>query len=636
MGDAVSRASAVPLHVQIRRAIQDRITSGELGPGDRLPTELEYARTFGVSIAPVRQALLDLADAGLVVRHKGRGTFVRGARLEEEIDLLELHRQPPAAWHGRPDPGPPAGADRRAGGHRRPAGVRPGTSVVHLQRLAWIDVEPAAILDAWLPSKPFARLAQLDDFEAGRSLYATLDTEFDVRLGLARSRIEVGRLSEMEAPLMQLPELARPPHRLGDRGHRRPRCRGCAGDQADRFRLHHDLAPRPESQPGLGHGRHVTIRTGSADERSIAVMRDEIATIPTVIADQATRLRPALRALAAGIGPDTADLVLTGCGDSHYAGIATRLAFQRATGLRVAATEALEFVRYDVRYVARAAARPRCRQLQRGGRPHHRGRRHGSPLRLADGRAHRPARGTAGEGGCGADPHAGPDPRLLAGHVDVPGDADRPARARRGAGSGSRSRRPGRRDRRCPGPCPRTSPGRRWRWRKTPLAAPPERLTTAATSTFIGAGPSRATAAFGAAKLFEGPQRYGVVQDLEEWAHEQYFVSGPATPIVVVAPTGASRDRAAELLAEMAFIGAPAVFVSDVVDDDAARSAAVCLPITSGLTEPYSPLLTCLPLAQAAFFVAERLGTRSYGFPSAEHEREHYATIHRATQCEPA
>ena len=85
---AVSRSSAVPLHVQIRRAIQERIASGELGPGDRLPTEHEYARTFGVSIAPVRQALLDLADAGLVVRQKGRGTFVRGARLEEEIDLL--------------------------------------------------------------------------------------------------------------------------------------------------------------------------------------------------------------------------------------------------------------------------------------------------------------------------------------------------------------------------------------------------------------------------------------------------------------------------------------------------------------------------------------------------------------------
>jgi GntR family transcriptional regulator len=207
MPAAVSRASAVPLHVQIRRAIQDRIASGELGPGDRLPTEHEYARTFGVSIAPVRQALLDLADAGLVIRHKGRGTFVQGTRLEEEIDLLtsftdSIRRRGKAIriqvlqLELVAAPGDVTGQ----------LGLRPGAQAVHLQRLAWIDDEPAAILDAWLPAKPFARLAELDDFEAGRSLYATLETEFDISLGLARSRIEVGRLSEVEAPIMQLPE----------------------------------------------------------------------------------------------------------------------------------------------------------------------------------------------------------------------------------------------------------------------------------------------------------------------------------------------------------------------------------------------------------------------------------------------
>lgn len=207
MPPAVSRASAVPLHVQIRRDIQDRIASGELGPGDRLPTEHEYARTFGVSIAPVRQALLDLADAGLLVRHKGRGTFVQGTRLEEEIDLLtsftDSIRRRGMAIRIQVLQQELVAAPADIAGQ---LGLRPGAQAVHLQRLAWIDIEPAAILDAWLPAKPFARLAELDDFEAGRSLYATLEAEFDVNLGLARSRIEVGRLSEVEAPIMQLPE----------------------------------------------------------------------------------------------------------------------------------------------------------------------------------------------------------------------------------------------------------------------------------------------------------------------------------------------------------------------------------------------------------------------------------------------
>jgi glucosamine--fructose-6-phosphate aminotransferase (isomerizing) len=380
----------------------------------------------------------------------------------------------------------------------------------------------------------------------------------------------------------------------------------------------------------------VTVARGPGDHRSIAVMRDEIATIPAVIADQATRLRPPLRDLAERLGPGLQEIVLTGCGDSHYAGIATRLAFQRAAGLRVAAIEALELVRYDVRYVPAEPA----------------------PLLVAvsySGEVGRTieAVATAGEFGWRTMAFTGRPEGRLARRVSDPILMDVPtlgfspgtstyiamltallvlaAELARARGRTSQATALDDALARAPELARRTLDGA-----EAAAHRAAERLAAAPASTFIGAGPSRATAAFGAAKLFEGPQRHGVVQDLEEWAHEQYFISGPATPIVVVAPSGASRDRAAELLAEMAFIGAPAILVSDVTDDAAARSAAIRLPVAAGLDEAASPILTCLPLAQAAFFVAERLGTRSYGFPSPEHEREHYETIHRATRGEPA
>jgi GntR family transcriptional regulator len=207
MSIEISRASAVPLHLQIRRRIQEQIASGSLAPGARLPTEQEYAEQFGVSIAPVRQALLDLADAGLVVRQKGKGTFVLGARVEEEIDLLtsftdSLRRRGVAVRIEVLDCARTAASPVVAGS----LGLRTGADVVHLRRLAWIGDDPAALLDAWLPSKPFGALADLTDFDAGRSLYATLETEFDVRLGLARSRMEVGRSTEDEARLLGLAE----------------------------------------------------------------------------------------------------------------------------------------------------------------------------------------------------------------------------------------------------------------------------------------------------------------------------------------------------------------------------------------------------------------------------------------------
>ena len=57
----ISRTSAIPLHTQFRAHLLGRIERGELRQGQKLPSEREYADQLGVSLAPVRQAILDLA-----------------------------------------------------------------------------------------------------------------------------------------------------------------------------------------------------------------------------------------------------------------------------------------------------------------------------------------------------------------------------------------------------------------------------------------------------------------------------------------------------------------------------------------------------------------------------------------------
>ncbi|MEV7687323.1 winged helix-turn-helix domain-containing protein [Streptomyces bungoensis] len=51
---------------EIADALRNRIRSGDLKPGDRLPTQAELAEEFGVERGAVRQALRDLADSGLL------------------------------------------------------------------------------------------------------------------------------------------------------------------------------------------------------------------------------------------------------------------------------------------------------------------------------------------------------------------------------------------------------------------------------------------------------------------------------------------------------------------------------------------------------------------------------------------
>jgi len=66
----------VPVYASIKRELKNQIENGELREGDRIPSEAELARQYGVSRNPTRQALRDLEFEGYIVRTPGRGSFV--------------------------------------------------------------------------------------------------------------------------------------------------------------------------------------------------------------------------------------------------------------------------------------------------------------------------------------------------------------------------------------------------------------------------------------------------------------------------------------------------------------------------------------------------------------------------------
>ncbi|MFD0659232.1 GntR family transcriptional regulator [Thermocatellispora tengchongensis] len=76
---------------ELRRAIY----SGDLGPGDQLPTEADLMQTHGVSRNTVRLALGELVNEGLVSRTPRRGTIVRDRRPLLMYPQRELAPSPP-------------------------------------------------------------------------------------------------------------------------------------------------------------------------------------------------------------------------------------------------------------------------------------------------------------------------------------------------------------------------------------------------------------------------------------------------------------------------------------------------------------------------------------------------------------
>lgn len=91
------RAKAAPrrlperrvLREDVRDRLMEEILSGRLSPGDRL-VETRIAQEFGVSQAPVREALRDLELFGFIVSSPFRGAIVRQVSTEEMAQIYPI------------------------------------------------------------------------------------------------------------------------------------------------------------------------------------------------------------------------------------------------------------------------------------------------------------------------------------------------------------------------------------------------------------------------------------------------------------------------------------------------------------------------------------------------------------------
>jgi GntR family transcriptional regulator len=197
----ISRTSAIPIHTQFRAHLLGRIERGELRKGQKLPSEREYADQLGVSLAPIRQAILDLVKEGYLHRTRGRGTFVQEAKVDEKIAILSSFTQSMRAkgldpnihirFRGLVTADPAIGAALRTQERK----------LILIRRLASVEGEPVALLDAYLSPQTFPKILQAD--LAQDSLYLTLEALYGVVPTRAASTIEVIRCQD-EAEVLGL------------------------------------------------------------------------------------------------------------------------------------------------------------------------------------------------------------------------------------------------------------------------------------------------------------------------------------------------------------------------------------------------------------------------------------------------
>lgn len=66
----------IPVFAQLKAHLIKSIIEGEFGTDGQLPTEFALCSTYSISRTPVHRALAELAEEGVVIRHRRRGTFV--------------------------------------------------------------------------------------------------------------------------------------------------------------------------------------------------------------------------------------------------------------------------------------------------------------------------------------------------------------------------------------------------------------------------------------------------------------------------------------------------------------------------------------------------------------------------------
>lgn len=117
----------------------------------------------------------------------------------------------------------------------------------------------------------------------------------------------------------------------------------------------------------------------------------------------------------------------------------------------------------------------------------------------------------------------------------------------------------------------------------------------------IGAGPSLVAARYGAAKAYEAATVRARAVELEEFCHCEIFAVTNGTPIVLIAPPGASIDRAGEVANALNRLGCRVLVLTAA---EAGVSADVTIELADRMPERFTPMVVAPALQMLAALLA--------------------------------
>jgi GntR family transcriptional regulator len=202
---ALARDNPVPLHTRIREELRTQITRGVFAPRQRLDSEAQLMRRYGVSRITVRQALQALEQGGLIVKVAGKGSFVAPERPTQDLTQLQGLAEALApqglrilnrVLAQRPEVASETIAQR--------LGLATGDPLLHLRRLRLVDGAPLSVDTTWLPADVGQRVVQAD--LQRRDVFAILEQDLGLTLGHADLALDAVAADARLAAELEVPQ----------------------------------------------------------------------------------------------------------------------------------------------------------------------------------------------------------------------------------------------------------------------------------------------------------------------------------------------------------------------------------------------------------------------------------------------
>jgi glucosamine 6-phosphate synthetase-like amidotransferase/phosphosugar isomerase protein len=143
----------------------------------------------------------------------------------------------------------------------------------------------------------------------------------------------------------------------------------------------------------------------------------------------------------------------------------------------------------------------------------------------------------------------------------------------------------------------------------------------------LGGGPNYATAYFGMAKWHEALTRPCHASELEEWAHEEYFVTDEDTDTLVLLPPGGGRSRGLEQATAAKEMGSRVIMIAAAGDEEARRVADVLFAMPPGTPEALTPFVYKLPFEYLSCQIAHEQKIPFLGFHNPKRQQVNFRQI---------